>query len=144
MHCTYPPSPPVSPPWQRSPDCSVISTPAQPYSFLIQILVVVSFSLLPPFSFLLLCPLFLFLLGFPRCLSLSHTHPQLSFSLTLSDVDSCLTHTHAHTHNHSHSHTSLAPVIQTGIHLTLFLSLSLPPSLCPSFPLSLQDTAGRS
>lgn len=85
MHCTYLPSSPGSPPWQRSLGCSLISAPAQPYSSLNQNLVS-SFS-----SLSLFLPLFrslysLFLLDF---LSVSYTQPTLPLIFILCCNSSC-------------------------------------------------------
>lgn len=91
IHCTYPPSSPDSPPWQRSPDCSVISTPAQPYSFFIQIPLSCLFPpaplFLPPFMFPFPLPAWI------SSLSLALSHPY--------------THTHTTPSSHSHSHTHI-------------------------------------
>lgn len=86
---------------------------------------VLSFSSCPPFPSSLYVP-FLLLPGFPLCLPHTHTIPPPSppaLSLPLPDSSS-LTHTQTHS---SFAHTAV--VTQTGIHLTLILSLSLPPSL---------------
>lgn len=129
MHCTYPPSSPGSPPWQRSPDCSVISTLAQPYSFLIQIPLSCLFPpaprFLPPFMSLFLLPAWIS--------SLSLLQPTLPSTLFLSNPSwFVLSHTHMHTHKHCLSSLKLELIWPWSS------SVSLP------LPLSLQDTAGRS
>lgn len=135
MHRTYPPSPPDSPPWQRSPDCSVISTPAQPYSFLIQI----------PLSYLFPpAPLFLppFMSPFPLSawisslsLSLAHT-PSTLFLFNPFWCGLCPTHTCTHTITPTHTQ-ALPPSFRLEFitpcsSLCLSLPPSVPPSLCRS------------
>ena len=137
-HCTYPPSSPGSPPWQRSPGCSVISAPAQPSSFLIWVPLS---CLFPP------APLFLPLFMFPSSLCLDFLFLSLCLFLSLS-----LSHTHTYTHNppplNSLSLSNLPPWFVLSYTHTLLhtlrsllrlefiwpwssLCLSLPPSVSP-------------
>lgn len=122
MHCTYPPSSPGLLPWRHLHDCSVISALAQPYSCLIQILLLRLFTpgpfcCVPPFI-----PL------------RNRAHPPvcpLTFS-TCPDFSSFFTRTCTCINK--------AVVSRTEIYVTLILSLPRSPPL----PLCLQDTAGRS
>ena len=144
-HCTYPPSSPGSPPWQRSPGCSVISAPAQPSSFLIWVPLS---CLFPP------APLFLPLFMFPSSLCLDFLFLSLCLFLSLS-----LSHTHTYTHNPPPLNSLSLSLISLPDSSSLIHTLSCthcvrysdwnssdpdPLSVSPSLPQSRQDTAGRS